>query len=334
MVAARKVTYSQPMPTRLIHADWGSDSKKRWMCVARLRESECLVDEPVLVGDLATFWDRARDGVESGPIVVGFDFPIGLPSAYATRAGIDSFPEALASFGTGEWQDFYRVCEGAEEIGLRRPFYPFRTGGTKLDHLIHGLGLADRSELLRICECRTADRGPASPLFWTLGGKQVGKAAIIGWRDLLAPALQDPALPLRLWPFDGGLAELLSSESVVVVETYPAEGCIHLGLTAPGTSWSKRSQAGRAAQAGPLIAWAAERVVTFSDSLVEQLCDGFGPSKDAEDPFDALLGLLSMLEVCTGYRREGTPRDPRVHSVEGWILGQKVTRSIQRSLLE
>ena len=51
---------------------------------------------------------------------------------------------------------------------------------------------------------------------------QVGKAAIIGWRDVLAPALLDGG-PVSLWPFDGALPSLLVPGNVVIAETYPAE---------------------------------------------------------------------------------------------------------------
>ena len=46
----------------------------------------------------------------------------------------------------------------------------------------------------------------------------------------------------------------------------------------------------------------------------------FAPSKDAEDPFDALVGLLSMLDVLVGYRAAGAPSESAVATVEGWIL--------------
>ena len=57
-------------------------------------------------------------------------------------------------------------------------------------------------------------------MFWLVGGNQVGKAAITGWRDLITPAVErDPAL--SLWPFDGRLAALLARPGVVIAETYP-----------------------------------------------------------------------------------------------------------------
>jgi len=43
----------------------------------------------------------------------------------------------------------------------------------------------------------------------------------------------------------------------------------------------------------------------------------------AEDDFDAMAGLLSMLQVVTCARGGETPNSPEVRQIEGWILGQE-----------
>lgn len=312
------------LPGLVVHADWGSDPKKRWMSAARLVGPDAYeVSSPELVGDLGTFLPRMQKRGAGGCVFIGFDFPIGVPAAWAAMAGVSDFVGALETFGIGDWSEVYRLAEDRSEISLRRPFYPYRPGGTRRSHLMDGLGLLETSQLLRQCERGSASRGPASPLFWTLGGKQVGRAAIIGWRDVLGPGLRDPDLDLGLWPFHGSLEELLSQRSVVVAETYPAEACLHLGLTPPGRGWSKTNQDGRLRQAPGIFRWAERRGVQLESGLVSWLQDGFGVAKSAEDPFDALLGLLSMLEVTLGHRRAGAPEERVVQSVEGWILGQK-----------
>jgi len=307
----------------IIHADWGSDPKKRWMCVARRAGSSYEVKAPEPVGALDTLWRRIAARADGGSAVVGFDFPIGLPRSYAYSAGISSFVDALRRFGEGEWQQFYELAEQPSQISLHRPFYPFRPGGTKRAHLIEGLALSDGSELLRRCERKTENRGPASPMFWTLGGKQVGRAAIIGWRDLIAPGLADESLQLKIWPFHGSIKDLVGLDTVVVAETYPAEACLHLGLAPPGGQWAKTSQQGRQSQAVGLFSWAQRRRIALAEKLVTLIREGFGPDKSAEDPFDAVLGALSMLEVTLGFRPEGDPSDIAVRQIEGWILGQE-----------
>lgn len=307
----------------IVHADWGSNPKKRWMCVARRGAgSRFTVGAPELVGDLETFWDRLEQRADGGGQLVGFDFPIGLPAEYARIAGISDFRSALEAFGRGDWADFYDLARHKDQVCVRRPFYPYKPGGTRHAHLLEGLGLPDMSRLLRTCERPTPARSGASPLFWTLGGKQVGRAAIIGWRDIIVPALRKRPDRLKLWPFDGDLTDLVSADAAVVVETYPAQACVHLGFTAPGTTWSKTSQEGRLKAGAHLLEWVGRRDVSLSDSLKNMLRAGFGPSSSGEDPFDAVVGLLSMLKVTLDGMRAPVPDDDTIRNIEGWIIGQ------------
>jgi hypothetical protein len=43
---------------------------------------------------------------------------------------------------------------------------------------------------------------------------------------------------------------------------------------------------------------------------------------DSDDPFDAAVGLLGMLNVVLGYRPAGDAQAEIIRRVEGWILGQ------------
>lgn len=311
------------LPRVVGHADWGSNPVKRWVCLSeRCGDGTFRVRPPQLVRDASRLLPSLVDRAHEGPVLIGFDFPIGLPSAYARLARVDRFVDVLRELGRGPWLRFYDVAERAEEISLARPFYPRAPGGKRQEHLTRALGVASMGELLRRCERRNDVRGAACPLFWTLGAKQVGRAAISGWRDVLAPALHRFPVPVRLWPFDGSLHELIAAGGLVVAETYPAEACLHLRMTPPGGTWSKTSQEGRRRQAPKLRAWASTRGVELDPALVSMIADGFGAAPGGEDPFDAVVGLLSVLEVVLGYRPEGTPDDDASRSVEGWILGQ------------
>jgi SAM-dependent methyltransferase len=151
-----------------------------------------------------------------------------------------------------------------------------------------------------------------------MGPKQVGKAAISGWRDLLVPVLSSHDPSVAVWPFDGELHELLRSGGVTVVETYPAEFYRHLGLELG----SKRNQKDRRTNAPLLLEW-AEKLETEPTSEMRAIVrDGFGPSPDGEDPFDATVGLLGMLNVVLGDRPSGEPSDAVIRKIEGWMLGQ------------
>jgi hypothetical protein len=273
------------------------------------------VHVPQRVGPLETLWARLGEA-GGGPVLLGVDFPIGLPRAYADGAGITDFITALKGFD----DRFYTVAGRPDEIGPDRPFYPLRPGGSRRQHLLDRLGLADWSDLLRRCDERSATRGAACALFWTLGGSQVGKAAIAGWRDLLAPALR-AGLDVALWPFQGPLDELLARHRFVVAETYPAEVYGHLDLTLRRHG-GKRSQHARRQATTLLLSKLRELGIEAETAAHVEIEDGFGAGADGEDRFDAVVGLLGMLNVVLGRRPSGEPDDPTVRRIEGWILGQ------------
>ena len=313
------------LPALVAHADWGSDPEKRWMAFAvRQKDGDYLAHSPKLVGDLNKFIECLRVCSGGATIMIGFDFPIGLPRQYAEKVKVDNFLELLPQLGEGEWRQFYCVAEKCDEINLNRPFYPKRPGGTSQAHLSHGLGM-NIADLRRECEREVRKDGKlirraASPLFWTLGGQQVGKAAIIGWREVLSPALKIG--DVAIWPFSGHLVDLLERCGVVIAETYPAEYYSHFEKPLLGENKSKRNQEHRKECAKILFEWAANVPVKFTQVMRDSLEDGFTLSKGGEDPFDATVGLCGMLNVLLGNKPLYEPQDERIRRIEGWILGQ------------
>ena len=298
------------------HADWSKHAGKRWMAVAV--PSGTGWDATVeLVGDLPTLLDRLRHRAGGAPVALGLDLPIGLPRAYAElhSRGASDFPAFLRGLGGST---FFQVCRTLDEISPARPFFPYNAlrSPRRKDHAAQ-LGMAFK-DFSRQCDLKTPHRPAASALFWTLGANQVGKAALTAWEHLLLPALAGPAPP-ALWPFEGGLTELLESRGTVIAETYPAEAMGQLGVAMGG---SKRRQADRKALAPALNQLLRGMPAQPDRSLAGLIADGFGPSGDGEDPFDALLGLLCMLQVLTGRRADTVPADPWVRRWEGWVLGQ------------
>jgi len=178
--------------------------------------------------------------------------------------------------------------------------------------LFRGHGVSSLEPLLRRCDRGGNGQKQACCLFWTLGGNQVGKAAIIGWRDLLAPAIQN----VSLWPFDGPLPSLLLPGNVVVAETYPAE-CYGWFSKEPLGSKSDHNE--RRKLGGSLLRWADNHGVTLANSLTEDIQSGFPQGDDA---FDAVVGLFGMLQVCLGERETGEPDEKVIRDIEGWILGR------------
>ncbi len=313
-------------PAVVAHADWGTAPRKRQLAMAR-QASNRLGYQVVSIapapsgrqpqGDL---FQHLRAAAEPGQAMVGFDFPIGLPVAYAKAAGISSFPGFLDAFASDPppppWQEFATVARHRDEISLHRPFYPDKPGGTRREHLYLALGLT-AGELRRRSEGTDAEA-----LFWTLGARQVGKGALAGWR-LLAAALQW-APGIALWPFDGPLPELLAGRGrIVVAETYPREFYRYIRPPAAQAGrWSKRRRADRRSWVPGLLRWAESLAVSWHPGVLARVEEGFSAGPNGEDEFDATVGLLGMIAVVTGTIAPGEPPGAEITTTEGWILGR------------
>jgi hypothetical protein len=257
-----------------------------------------------------------------GCALVGFDFPIGIPATYARLVGVREFKSFLRELDNGAWTEFYSVATARSEISENRPFYPFSPGGKKQAHLLKALKVREIDDLRRECEKKQRGRRAACPLFWTLGANQVGKGAIVGWRDVLAPALREDN-PLSLWPFDGRLDDLLTPGKIVVAETYPAE-CY--GWFFPEPLKGKGTLEVRKKAGGHLMRWAETACVELDPALARTIKQGF---PEGDDPFDAVVGLFGMIQVVVGRRKPGEPSDYRIKNLEGWILGQTASAATQ-----
>jgi len=301
----------------MVHADWSVDPRKRWAARARRNGTEWAVDTPFQIVSTASFLDDAFVEARTGSCLLGFDFPIGMPAPYGALTGFGGFRDALPSLGEGEWERFFDVAEAPADISVQRPFYPrVARKGVSPKEIVAAIGVAGVNDLFRMSERKTAYRNAACALFWTLGGNQVGKAALSGWRDIVRPAILRGA---ALWPFDGTLAELSKAQGLVIAETYPAEAYWMVDAAfLPGQS--KRRCGDRQDKADAILAWASRNGVSLSEAARLAVRDGFGDDRTGEDRFDAFLGLLKMIEVASGRRPEATAATDR--HWEGWILGR------------
>lgn len=303
-------------PALVVHADWSKNPAKRVMVMAIWLDGRYQIQAPQPVGNLNDWLLRLQRASLSpnGSIFFGVDFPIGLPFKFAQKAGIEHFLAWLPNTTSLPWAQFYEVAETADEIGLKRPFYPNRPGGTCQQQLIDALGMHRMADLRRRCDFAHPGRRAASPLFWTMGAQQVGKAAITGWRDFIVPKLHQ----LKIWPFDGQLAGLLPHRNAAVVaETYPAEVYHWLGITF--ASGGKGSQDARRENSVCLQMALNELGVEMTAGSHAELWAGFA----TDDAFDAFVGLVGMLQVVLGKRPLYEPEDAAIRQLEGWILGQQ-----------
>jgi hypothetical protein len=332
------------------HADWSKSEKKRWRAHASRQGDgsfQAYPPEPVessanLIGDL-----RETAGSEAS-VLLGFDFPIGFPEAYARKAKINNFLTILPELGKGDWSEFFDVSETQEQVNIRRPFYPKKPGKAAQQHLLDGLQVDSINDLRRKCELSQPGRRAAAPLFWTLGAQQVGKAAISGWREVLQPALHNQGV--SIWPFAGHLLDLLQPGKTVIVETYPAEfyrlignaqhiqkknpAFIRTNLSGNNRSGSKCSQERRKADAAGILKLTHQLGISILPELLRTIQDGFGEAAAGEDAFDAVVGLIGMLyslENWAGSEEfEGfEPGSPAIGNFEGWIFGQPFEKRFQ-----
>lgn len=311
-----------PKPNTIIHADWSKFHQKRWLLRADLRpDGHYHIGFPNPVKYLreliVQITHDQRDN--RGPILFGLDTPLGLPHAYASQANITNFVDWLVALPPDA--PFFDVAPRPCDISLQRPFYPHKPGGTRLQHLLDGLNLPDRHALLRQCDALAS----AAPLFWTMGAQQVGKGAIVAWRDLLAPNLRDERYPTAaVWPFHGRLADLIATQRIIFAETYPAAFYPTLGVTfapQPDRRWGKRIQQDRQANTAVLLDFLHRHQLTIDPATRYLIKTGFGPHPNGEDKFDALIGLLGLIQLVLDEQPPYEPTDETTRQVEGWILG-------------
>ena len=317
------------LPELVAHADWSANPPGRQIALARRIGRRYTASAVRPVGTLSDLLlALLAEAGPNGTTLLGVDFPIGLPQAYAVKTGIADFRDALKKFGRGRWRSFYDPAATRAEIALARPFYPAQPGpkgSVRRDDLPEALGVDSYDSLHRLCDRGHPGRSAAAVLFWTLGGNQVGKAAISGWRDVIAPALRGLRgwrAPIRLWPFDGPLERLVEQPGIVVAETYPGEIYSHFCMEIAAPHRSKRRQDDRRSEA-PILIDAAKRLdIDLADSLCGMIKEGFGSQRGGDDRFDAVVGLFGMINVLRGYRAPGDPHDHTRRTIEGWILGQ------------
>lgn len=267
----------------LIAADWSAHPAGRAACMAEPRQRGYLVSGP-FPGDAVVTLAAGR------PALIGLDVPIGLPAAYCRLTGVASFRELLPALGRhAPWAEFFDVSDTPT---LHRPFYPRTAAGSTR----RGLGL-DWDNCLRQCD-RLAR---ASPLFWTVGARQVGRAAIAAWRHLLQPRREDWAI----WPFDGPLNTLPRA----FAELYPARAGRIVGLPRIG---GKRHIEARRTAASYLLHWTATHGLELTAGLRECVEAGFADDNE----FDAFVSVLAL----TVPAREPVLAADQVQR-EGWILG-------------
>jgi alkylated DNA nucleotide flippase Atl1 len=312
------------LPARMAHADWGTGAAKRVVATAELEAGLYHAHAPSIVGEHGSLIRRMRlKGEGHATTLLGFDFPIGVPRAFAHAARIENFADWFRDLDLDS--SFFEPAAELAEVSVDRPFFPSRPPKAKSPDLkarFHEALGVPATELMRRCDRAHCDRRSASEMFWTIGPAAVGKATLGGWKDALRSGLAESERHYSIWPFDGAMTELLAASDAVIVETYPTEAYRQLGLRMGGPGMAKTRQDDRRADARRLLDWCADNAVVPDDMLLAQIIDGFGPTAAGEDLFDAVVGLFAMIDQVRRRAEPELPGDPAIARLEGWMFGQ------------
>ena len=103
-------------PKLVAHADWGSATAKRSLAISIRKRGFYTALAPRVVERPEDLLQMLREMAgPDGSILLGFDFPIGLPMNYAEKVGITNFRAALPFFGSGEWASFYQPARSTRQ---------------------------------------------------------------------------------------------------------------------------------------------------------------------------------------------------------------------------
>ena len=229
-----------------------------------------------------------RKGEFERPILVTADVPIGLPSGFQEVYGCRTFIRWLENrMNRQGWTDL--VTDSVASQSPQRPFVVCKRGESKYD------GRFPR----RVCEEKTNGES----LYWCVGGKQVGKAALHFWHRTLLPLREHLGDDLAIWPF-----ESIEEKNVVIAECYPA--------ILYNRVWGRR-----VTKTNPYDV--VDAVYEEKRNLADY-CDDktwlHGVSSD--DEFDMLTTALAIARWnCQPCHFLTAPDEDLIRTVEGWMLG-------------
>lgn len=215
----------------ILCADWSKDPKKREVYVAWPAERRVgRVTPPSGGWTVSSVLLEADDICASGrsAVLVGFDAPLGVPASYWSALGRTGdwrpgkVPTRSAPANFAEWlslldgaDSFFEPARDTSEWKLTRPFFivpPGENSRTRFEACLGDQGV----EPLRGVD--TVAR--ANPLFIAAGiPGAVGSSAIDLWQGLAHERVLRAGL--AVWPFDGGLQELVGTPKPVIAEIFP-----------------------------------------------------------------------------------------------------------------
>jgi hypothetical protein len=219
------------------------------------------------------------------PLLITADVPIGVPEGYGeVLQDHKGFLPWLDSRSKQDWHQM--VAHSVREQTRVSPFVDRAKGEKK----------ASGCFPLRKCDVATK----AESLYWCVGAKQVGKAALHFWQECLIPLREELQGDLAVWPF-----EQHDGKGVVVAECYPASLCRSVyGRVVKKTSASDVASA---------VYWLWERMPEICD---QQTWLQAASSEDDFDMFSTAVALLQKKAEMPAILQSPKAAVP----FEGWML--------------
>ena len=253
---------------------------------------------------LEFFRRKIDDKAIPRPILIAVDVPIGLPAKAADvldAAGASTFLTWLANTSQRltDTEKSWRQGLIADGVSARSPDKPFVSiaKNDKLDDIVQAKRLCDEQSYGESVFC--VDHGR----------KQVGKAALQFWFDVLVPLQEMFKDKLAVWPF-----QTLDSHEVIIAECYPAE----CQRRVYGKSIKKRQSVE--------VAKAVSSLLTDKDkdAIETKTWIYAGSSEDEFDMFTTAFAFRKSLGEADDFF--WYPADNReCAELEGWMLGLKLS---------
>ena len=275
-------------PVFFISADWSKDAGKRSVHVADM-SARCIGRPQDRAWTLKTLLKLAAELAQRGSVLVGIDAALGIPADYwsAVQAQYGKSGDRPPNFV--DWlcridphSEFFVEVHEPRQWRADRPFFsvPGRKGG------LNDFKNRFSDGFLRPIDKLTG----AKPLFAVSGiPGTVGSGTRALWKELI-PLLADKR-EFAVWPFEGGLPELLPRHGIVLAETYPGLAyAVALAPTLPAARWRvaktqlhARKHACQLLMASP---WVQVSGVELGD---------LEPARNDEDAFDSHLTAAAVL---------------------------------------
>lgn len=271
------------------------DVKKRKIARSVLKNRESSLD---------FFTRQVEDDTVTKPILIVADCPIGLPAqprdvyqslkAKTFLEWLELTKQRLDS-EQQEWR------EGLISEGFRRCLKPFvekpRIDAGKTKYQVY---------TKRLCD----EKSKGESVYFLLGSKQVGKAALQFWFEVLQPLQERFQNRLAVWPFDSH-----QNGDVVVAECYPA---LYDKPVYGSKISNKRNKNEREKALRSLLDDKKTRC-----EVTNKTWDDAASSEHSFDMFTTAYYILQEMEKGCTHILWYPKKNPECKTMEGWMLGLK-----------